>query len=141
MAPETKTPPVRDATARMLLHTVERLATETASTGAPLTSGAVRRRALLTLGKGLGLVLLGGLLILGMVELGMEGGGGLPALVMIPTLFMGTAWFTAGLTGLLTGRPWDTTPFWVKLPLMIIGSVLALLACAVIIGLTFKVNR
>ncbi|RKG97752.1 hypothetical protein D7V97_33995 [Corallococcus sp. CA053C] len=71
----------------------------------------------------------------------MKGGGGLPALVMIPTLFMGTAWLTAGLTGLLTGRPWDTTPFWVKLPMMIIGSVLALLACAVIIGFTQQFRR
>ncbi|RKH47755.1 hypothetical protein D7X12_01690, partial [Corallococcus sicarius] len=51
----------------MLLHTAERLAAETASTGGPLTSGTVRRRALLTLGKGLGLVLLGGLLLWGMV--------------------------------------------------------------------------
>lgn len=142
MAPESKTPPVRDAMGRALLHTAERLAAETASTGVLLTSGTVRLRALRTLGKGLGLVLLGGLLLWGMVVgLGMEGGGGLPALVMIPTLFMGTAWLTAGLTGLLTGRPWDKTSFWVKLPMMILGSVLALLACAVIIGFTQQLRR
>ncbi|WP_223637689.1 hypothetical protein [Corallococcus sp. EGB] len=34
--------------------------------------------------------------------------------------------------GLLTGRPWDRTPFWVKLPRMILGAVIALTAFIVI---------
>ncbi|CAM3569564.1 hypothetical protein COSO111634_19585 [Corallococcus soli] len=142
MAPETKTPPVRDAAARVLLHTAERLAAETTRTGGPLTSGAVRLRALRTLGKGLGLVLLGGLLLWVMVVvLGMKGGGGLPAVVLIPTLFIGAAWLTAGLTGLLTGRPWDKTPSWVKLPMMLLGSVMALLACFVILWFAQQLRK
>ncbi|NOJ98858.1 hypothetical protein HMI51_38845, partial [Corallococcus coralloides] len=48
--------------------------------------------------------------------------------LLVPTFFAGAAYFIAGLLGLLTGRPWDRTPFWMKLPMMIVGAALALTA-------------
>ncbi|MBN9682754.1 MULTISPECIES: hypothetical protein [unclassified Corallococcus] len=129
MRPKTKSPSREPGLEdRLLLDGVERLSEETGSAGAPLTPGAVRLRALGTLAKGSGLVLLGAAIMAGLVWVGLGGDGALPMLLVAPTYFMGAAYVVAGLTGLLTGRPWDRTPFWVKLPMMIIGGVLVLTA-------------
>ncbi|NNC02858.1 hypothetical protein HJC10_08330 [Corallococcus exiguus] len=133
MNPETKSPSREpDLEGQLLLDGVRRLSSETGSTGAPLTPGAVRIRALRTLAKGAGLVLLGAVIIGVLVWLGFDGNGVLPQLLAIPTFFLGAAWFIAGLTGLVTGRPWDRTPYWVKLPMMILGAFLAFTALIVI---------
>ncbi|MBN8465472.1 hypothetical protein JYJ95_03060 [Corallococcus exiguus] len=117
---------------QLALDGVQRLSAEAGSNHASLTPGAVRRRALGLLAKGTGLVLLGAVIIGVLVWLGMDGNGVLPQLLAIPTFFLGAAWFISGLTGLLTGRPWDRTPFWVKLPMMIVGAFLAFAALIVI---------
>ncbi|RKG77569.1 hypothetical protein D7W79_14990 [Corallococcus exercitus] len=133
MSPETKPSPREPGLeGQLLLDGVQRLSTETGSTGDPLTPGAVRLRALRTLAKGTGLVLLGGVIIGGLVRLGIGGDGGWPQLLVAPTYFLGAAYFIAGLTGLLTGRPWDRTSFWVKLPMMIVGALLVFTAGIVI---------
>ncbi|WP_375754268.1 hypothetical protein [Corallococcus exercitus] len=132
MRPETKPPPSKPGLeAQLLLDGVQRLSAETGSTGEPLTPGAVRRRALWTLAKGAGLVLLGAVIIEGLVWLDV-GGGGWAQLLVAPTYFLGAAYVIAGLTGLLTGRPWDRTPFWMKLPMMIVGALLVFTAGIVI---------
>ncbi|NOK20190.1 hypothetical protein [Corallococcus carmarthensis] len=132
MSPETKSSPSKSGLEGQLLSGVQRLSTETGSTGEPLTPGAVRRRALRTLAKGTGLVLLGAVIIGVLVWLGMGGNGVLPQLLAMPTFFLGAAYLIAGLTGLLTGRPWDRTPFWVKLPMMIVGAFVAFTALIVV---------
>jgi hypothetical protein len=107
---------------------VEKLSSDIGTDDALLTSGAVRLRALKSLGKGVGLCLAGGVVVGVMVWLGISGESSLASLLMVPTLFVGAAYLVAGLTGLLTGRPWVRTPFWVKLPMMIVGAFLALVA-------------
>ncbi|WP_083892230.1 hypothetical protein [Corallococcus coralloides] len=133
MSPETKSPSREPGLeSQILLDGVQRLSTETGSSGAPLTPGAVRLRALWTLAKGSGLVLLGAVIMGGLVWLRIGGDGGWAQLLVAPTYFLGAAYVIAGLTGLLTGRPWDRTPFWVKLPMMILGALLVLTAGIVI---------
>ncbi|RKI44894.1 hypothetical protein D7Y27_12110 [Corallococcus sp. AB004] len=117
---------------QLALEGVQRLSAKAGSNQASLTPGAVRRRALGLLAKGTGLVLLGAAIMAGLVWAGIGGNSVLSQLLTLPTFFLGTAYFIAGLTGLLTGRPWDRTPFWVKLPMMILGAVIALTALIVI---------
>ncbi|RKH48708.1 hypothetical protein D7X55_07585 [Corallococcus sp. AB049A] len=142
MSPKTK-PAAREPGLedQLLLDGVQRLSEETGSAGAPLTPGAVRLRALGTLAKGSGLVLLGAAIMAGLVWVGLGGDGALPILLVAPTYFMGAAYVVAGLTGVLTGRPWDRTSLWVKLPMMIIGSLLVLTAGIAISVVSSKALR
>lgn len=133
MSPERKSPEREpNVQGQLMLGGLQRLSAETGSTGEPLTTGAVRLRALKALAKGTGLVLLGAVIMAGLIWAGLGGDSVLSQLLTLPTFFLGTAFFIAGLTGLLTGRPWDRTPFWVKLPMMILGAVIALTALIVI---------
>ncbi|NOJ95164.1 hypothetical protein HMI51_19770, partial [Corallococcus coralloides] len=53
-------PPASDGEEHLLAGSVKRLAADTGSAGGALTPGQVRLRALRSLAKGVGLVLLGG---------------------------------------------------------------------------------
>jgi uncharacterized membrane protein YccC len=130
MAPEAK-PAVKDPNleAQLMLSGVARLSADTGSDGAPPTPGGVRLRALKSLGKGVGLVLLGGVIMAVLMRVHLED---LALFPMVPTLFVGAAYLVAGLTGLMTGRPWDRTPGWVKLPMMVVGALLAFVLILVV---------
>jgi hypothetical protein len=115
----------KQAHAKVILGGLEKVTAESGGGDEALTPGDIRLRGLLTVGKGLGLIVLGGVLVAGMVALGIKGGDGLGIVVLVPTLFLGAARVASGLASLLSGRPWERASFWLKLPLMFFAAVLA----------------